>query len=67
MEKKEPKDDAIVYHEISKRDDGRLWIVNVTCSDALSEDEFAMACISLGQDILEGKVDWDTGETSDQH
>lgn len=65
------KDEAEVSFEVGQREDGKLWTIAVTCPEKLSEQEFAASILSLAQDILEGKVSFetqpDTVETHDSH
>lgn len=64
-------DDDEVSFEVGQRDDGKLWTVSVTCTDKLSELEFAAAILTLAEDILEGRVSFDkqpdSVQTLDSH
>lgn len=59
------KDD--VHFEIAKGQDDRIWVLTITCKEGLDQDEFAAACILLGQDILEGKISVERGDEADAH
>ena len=59
---KKTKDDSAMFEfKIGKNPDGKEWGVMVSCEDGVSEEEFASALISLGEDILEGRVSYDKG------
>ncbi len=69
MNTKDTAEDDVSF-EVGKRDDNTLWHVSVMCKGGISQDEFAAALISLGEDILKGKVDFDTAPDAvghDQH
>ena len=52
-------DDAVVEYKVGKREDEGEWHLTVICKEGLSEQEFAAAVISLGKDILDGKISFD--------
>jgi hypothetical protein len=59
----EPGDDDVVRFEVGRdeqNDPSREWRVSVLCSAGLSEFEFAAALQTLADDILQGKVAFDT-------
>ena len=63
----ELEDGAEVHFEVSRGEDSKLWTLSVSCKDALTDEEFAGACIALGHDILEGKVDLELGDDVETH
>lgn len=65
--KMELKDDEIVRFEVSKKDDGKLWILMVSADTPLSQDEFAASCLALGNDVLDGNVSWEDAEEIEGH
>lgn len=55
-------DDAEIDFEVGHDADEKIWRVTVTCSEKLSEDEFAACIIDLGKDILEGAVSFEEAD-----
>lgn len=53
------KDESVVQFEVGKDENGTEWGITVSCKHGLSERELAGALVSLGKDILGGKVSFD--------
>jgi hypothetical protein len=57
--------DNDVSFEVAKKDDNTLWTCSVSCPAALSEKEFACALMTLAEDMLEGRVDFESAPEVD--
>lgn len=55
-------DEDMIEHEVGRSWDDRIWTAKISAPGPMSEQEFAGALISLGKDILSGRVSWDDAE-----
>jgi len=55
-------DDDMVSHEVGRSWDDRIWTLKASADKPMTEKEFAAVLISLGKDILSGRVSWDDAE-----
>ncbi len=61
MPNKKDKDDAdVVRFEVSKSDDNKEWDVRVICETGLDEHELGVALHSLGDDLLQDRIAFDS-------
>jgi hypothetical protein len=63
-------DEQEIAFEVGQKSDGKLWTVTVTCTEGLTEKEFAAAILSLANDIICGDVSFDNmpdAEAQEQH